>query len=638
MYAEGEPANKRSITHYQYIHWPDFGSPNAKTLVELVRRVGAIKPDKPMVLHCSAGVGRTGVFATVHSSLECHLDARHVDLQRTVAGLRRQREGMVQTQDQYRFCYEAIAEALLPAEQDEELTQQVDARPMSCPPPPYREKEESRESSPQSRDQEPSPPTPPTSPPPPLSEPSTPVKAAVSETPPTTTPLKQSPTDSLEKKRLSEVSVVTTPSRPVSGAEEGEAVRRKVLDREDKRQVTKQEVTVEMEPIPKSVRPEAKKVERVVVKKEQAKAKKAETTSGKSGGGQSSHIVPAVIVTAPSVEQLNEWSPPLVPTSPPPSSTSISETTSPAPPTSHQDSPSTSKDPPPLPTSSPPSVDPPPLPTSPPPSEDPVEQEEVGFSIGENQVIVEKPYSKAPVSKSGPSNMPKWKHGKTTPTSSSSTSQQQLPQWKLEMQRRKEEAGKKEVAAQHGTPGRPEQRTTVNPVNPGKVHVPDIKRTPVEKSPQRIGKLNIPEAFSGTGSTPLTPSTSPRRQGNLASQRIELAKSSESHPTPPSSPAGTRKWTVKTAAKTETPPKEEEKESGTTPPALKRLKQLQRKGQQSSISSSPVYKLPVLTSPSKAVQADSHAKTQANRTDSSSSTHSADTGAGNVARLLATFQ
>lgn len=655
---ETKPDNKRSITHYQYIHWPDFGNPNTKTLVELARRVGPTKPDKPMVLHCSAGLGRSGVFATVHSCLECHVDKRHVDPHRTVASFRRQREGMVQTQEQYRFCYDAIAEALLPAEMDKELTQQGDFRPTSYPPPPYKEKEESQQEPTQvSCDRETTPS------PPPLSEPSTPVKVAIPETPPSITPPKQQPsTDTLEKKRLSQASVATTPSRPVSG--EGEEVRRKLASNVSSARV---EVVVEVEPSTKSQaqpttnkgeRGEHKKAEPTVKKVEQSKTKvtsgedtkqanaklpEVRTSRDESPNGMS---VPTVLVTAPSTEQLNITDeegeePPPVPTSPPPTE---------------------EEEPPPFPTSPPPDDFPSasgstkvlrdefsrkerPAEDSPEPDREEKEAEEVGFAIGEDQVIVEKPYKKVDkkaVSKGLPSNMPKWKHQPSTKTPSSSSTQ--LPKWKLEQQRRAEEAKRKALPTkvavpQLSSPVASSQRGSV----PGKVIMPDMETSPEQTSPKRVGKLIIPSLFrdarSGSEIKPFTSKTSPQtRSHDVAAQKVghvQLTKSSGSQPTPPSSPTPPtrKKWTVK--SETPSPQKEDEKETGNTPPALKKLKQLQRRGNQASLSSSPIYKLPAMAHSSKTTPSQSEATPALG---SSSGTHSADTETGNVARLLAKFQ
>ena len=135
MSSEDDPNTNRSVTHYHCTEWPEFSCPSIKPLVEMVKKIGPSKPAKPMVIHCSTGIGQTGVLAAMHTALECHVDRRHVDIHRIVAGLRAQREGMVQTQQQYKFCYEATAEALVPFEN----VQSRSFRPTSVPPPPYSE-------------------------------------------------------------------------------------------------------------------------------------------------------------------------------------------------------------------------------------------------------------------------------------------------------------------------------------------------------------------------------------------------------------------------------------------------------------------------------------------------------------------
>ena len=68
--------------------------------------------DGPIVVHCSAGLGRTGVFITVQSALALHEAGYEVDLMRIATTIRKQRDGMIQTADQFKFCYQAVADAL----------------------------------------------------------------------------------------------------------------------------------------------------------------------------------------------------------------------------------------------------------------------------------------------------------------------------------------------------------------------------------------------------------------------------------------------------------------------------------------------------------------------------------------------
>ena len=108
----------REVTHYHFTAWPDFGNPRTPAgFVEMVQRVrgGREGDGGPILVHCSAGLGRSGVFVAVHSSLDTlERGEGRVDMETTVREMRKKRGGMVQTQDQFRFCLEAVAEALDP--------------------------------------------------------------------------------------------------------------------------------------------------------------------------------------------------------------------------------------------------------------------------------------------------------------------------------------------------------------------------------------------------------------------------------------------------------------------------------------------------------------------------------------------
>eukprot|EP01089_Gocevia_fonbrunei_P007946 TRINITY_DN1937_c0_g1_i1.p1 TRINITY_DN1937_c0_g1~~TRINITY_DN1937_c0_g1_i1.p1 ORF type:complete len:292 (+),score=48.66 TRINITY_DN1937_c0_g1_i1:182-1057(+) len=115
------PSNgTREVVHFQYMDWPDHGLPeSAEAFREVVHNVDKIRtPHTPIVVHCSAGIGRTGTFCTVHATLEqLNLQRKEkpdenpqLNILGTVLKMREQRVGMVQTKEQYIFCYKALLE------------------------------------------------------------------------------------------------------------------------------------------------------------------------------------------------------------------------------------------------------------------------------------------------------------------------------------------------------------------------------------------------------------------------------------------------------------------------------------------------------------------------------------------------
>jgi len=149
----------RKVYHIQFTSWPDFGVlTSAKPILETIEFIEERQPEiaaqhraeekavasslsvgepsieasgeyeglsssyensipeqedekySPIVIHCSAGVGRTGTFCCISNSVERLEKSGHVDIFSTVKSIREQRAFSVQTPEQYQFCYSGILE------------------------------------------------------------------------------------------------------------------------------------------------------------------------------------------------------------------------------------------------------------------------------------------------------------------------------------------------------------------------------------------------------------------------------------------------------------------------------------------------------------------------------------------------
>ncbi|XP_014872280.1 receptor-type tyrosine-protein phosphatase F isoform X2 [Poecilia latipinna] len=113
LYKNGS-SEKREVRQFQFMAWPDHGVPEYPTpILAFLRRVKACNPPDagPMVVHCSAGVGRTGCFIVIDAMLERMKHEKTVDIYGHVTCMRAQRNYMVQTEDQYIFIHESLLEA-----------------------------------------------------------------------------------------------------------------------------------------------------------------------------------------------------------------------------------------------------------------------------------------------------------------------------------------------------------------------------------------------------------------------------------------------------------------------------------------------------------------------------------------------
>ncbi|XP_046560689.1 receptor-type tyrosine-protein phosphatase kappa-like [Haliotis rubra] len=105
-----ETNTSRCFHHFQFTTWPDHGIPEEMALTEflwLIRTSRTTQAD-PLLVHCSAGIGRTGTYIALDYLLDQALAEDAVDVFGCVSGMRDQRKGMIQTQEQYTCVYIAL--------------------------------------------------------------------------------------------------------------------------------------------------------------------------------------------------------------------------------------------------------------------------------------------------------------------------------------------------------------------------------------------------------------------------------------------------------------------------------------------------------------------------------------------------
>lgn len=116
---------RRKIYQFQYLAWSDHGVPdNVQNTLDFIENFNRLYKDlyeinsaskarthKPITVHCSAGIGRTGAIILIDMMLDkiktCGIQS-DIDIYKTVCSLRAQRSGMIQTEKQYQFLYLAI--------------------------------------------------------------------------------------------------------------------------------------------------------------------------------------------------------------------------------------------------------------------------------------------------------------------------------------------------------------------------------------------------------------------------------------------------------------------------------------------------------------------------------------------------
>ena len=113
-----------TIKHYQLNGWPDGDRPAENILEEVLSLVKAnvqcLSQDKMTVVHCSAGVGRTGTFIAATELYMQIQEKKPISIFETVRRLREQRWGMVYTQPQYEYLYDFV-KSLIEVDSDDSI-------------------------------------------------------------------------------------------------------------------------------------------------------------------------------------------------------------------------------------------------------------------------------------------------------------------------------------------------------------------------------------------------------------------------------------------------------------------------------------------------------------------------------------
>lgn len=113
-----EKAAKLNVSHFHFTSWPDHGAPDATD--GALRYIHAVRAQTrgskaPIVVHCSAGIGRSGAFmATMTGIQELQNEWRVVDVLGIVSRMRKERGGAVQTFVQYLFIHQLLADYIKP--------------------------------------------------------------------------------------------------------------------------------------------------------------------------------------------------------------------------------------------------------------------------------------------------------------------------------------------------------------------------------------------------------------------------------------------------------------------------------------------------------------------------------------------
>uniref|UniRef100_A0AC34Q1Y1 Protein-tyrosine-phosphatase n=1 Tax=Panagrolaimus sp. JU765 TaxID=591449 RepID=A0AC34Q1Y1_9BILA len=105
--------SERTIHQVHFTSWPDHGVPETVfPLLSFMNYVAEIQSTGPIIVHCSAGIGRSGSFILIDSMRRHLLQCDRINIEAHLKHIRKQRTRLVQTSDQYIFCHKIIRELI----------------------------------------------------------------------------------------------------------------------------------------------------------------------------------------------------------------------------------------------------------------------------------------------------------------------------------------------------------------------------------------------------------------------------------------------------------------------------------------------------------------------------------------------
>ncbi|XP_042082659.1 receptor-type tyrosine-protein phosphatase O [Haplochromis burtoni] len=109
----GYADESQDVLHLNYTSWPDHGVPTVNAIESILQFVHIVRQQAnrtkdPIIVHCSAGVGRTGTFIALDRLMQHIREHEYVDILGMVSEMRSHRLSMVQTEEQYVFIHQCV--------------------------------------------------------------------------------------------------------------------------------------------------------------------------------------------------------------------------------------------------------------------------------------------------------------------------------------------------------------------------------------------------------------------------------------------------------------------------------------------------------------------------------------------------